>query len=629
MKIKTSSAFNIVCIKTKCFLCRVGVATAAACVLLSATPDVIDFMIKDSFASQTNNRHRFSNEQSTAIQLDKSTPTPLLEPDLTTYKKIFDLQERGLFISADELIPTLNNQILLPYILYQRYMHPDYKDKYSELKDWLSKYSDIPDAAHIYDLAVKRAGSSDGLKKPSMPKRTAYYTEEDVYSSGVMYLSGHYHLTGDARESLRKLISNFRWALRNGYTKNARLTLEDPRTKKMATFADYYKMSAHLAYQYFIDSEDDLALKWAVPAAEKLEYYLANWVAGLVYYRKGDYENSKKHFKKMMAAKDLSTWDASAAAFWAYKTNELMPDDSESKERGKVFLTNAAAYSRTIYGMLANARMGRRINIDWDIPSFSREDADNIIKWEGGVRAIALIQLGYVNKSTREFRQLIFKNDDVDDALVHAVMAFAEANHLPSMALGLAPYLKDSEGDVLYNACLYPEIKAEPEMGWQIDRALVFALIRQESRFGLSAESNSGAIGLMQIMPSTAAYVEKDSSLRKNDRYRLYNPEYNLALGQKYLLHLMNEPYIENSLIKILVAYNAGPGNLRKWEREINNPKNDPLFFIEALRATETRIYVKRVMTNLWLYRDKFRQNVPSLNALADGMWPEYIAQDN
>ena len=88
----------------------------------------------------------------------------------------------------------------------------------------------------------------------------------------------------------------------------------------------------------------------------------------------------------------------------------------------------------------------------------------------------------------------------------------------------------------------------------------------------------------------------------------------------------MDDPYIGNNLIKLLTAYNAGPGNLKRWERQSNNPTNDPLFFIESLKATETRIYVKRVLTNLWLYRDKMNQNKPSLLALSNGKWPEYIS---
>ena len=588
---------------------------------------MISFIAVDySFAVRTNNRHRFSDEKFDNINLDSSTPTPLLEPDLTTYKNIFDLQENAKFREADKLINQLSNNILLPYILYQRYMHPEYKDKYQELKDWLDKYSDLPDAKYIYDLAVKRSGSSVGLKKPSMPKRNAYYTEEDRHYSATLSLSGHYHLTGESRDILRRLIKDFRWALNKEYTKNARLILEDYRTKKLSTFSDYYKMSAHLAYQYFIDGEDELALKWAIPSADKLNYHLANWVLGLVYFRKNDFENSKKYFEKMTKSDNLSSWAASAAAFWTYKLNELLSDNSVNKNDGRVFLEIAATYPRTMYGILARAKLGNKIDINWDIPNFSREDADNIISWDGGVRAIALIQLGYVNKSTKEFQHLIFKNDEVDNTLIHAVMAFSEVNHLPNMAIDLAPSLKDSEGGVLYASCLYPEISIVPKSGWNVDKALIFALIRQESRFGLFAYSNSGAIGLMQIMPSTAAYVENDYNLARSDKYKLYNPEYNLSLGQKYLLHLMNEPYIGNNLIKLLTAYNAGPGNLRKWEKITNNPANDPLFFIESLKATETRVYVKRVLTNLWLYRDKMKQNIPSLLALSDGKWPEYIS---
>lgn len=581
------------------------------------------------FAQTTNNRHRFSNEVFSGIELSRDTPSALLEPDLSIYKEIFDLQENARFDEANKKIDTLTNKVLLPYVLYQKYMHPKYKDTYAELKKWLDEYSDLPVAAHIYDLAVKRAGSSAGLKRPSSPKRNAYYAPEDVYSSGGMVLEGIYHLSGNNRATLKELITNFKWALRRGYTKNARQSLEDPRMKKLARTSDYYKMASHLAFRYFVDNDyDDLAIKFAKMAADNTNYYLANWVLGLVYFRRQDFENSKKYFKKMTENDGLSTWDAAAAAYWTYKANKKLSSDSENKEDGDKYLEIAASYNRTMYGMLASAQLGRSFDINWDIPEFTREFADKIIAWDAGVRAIALLQLGYLNKAAKEFRWLIFKNDDVDDDLIHAVMAFAEANHLPNITLGLAPYLKDSEGDILYPACLYPEIKVEPTSGWQIDRALIFALIRQESRFGMTAGSSAGALGLMQIMPNTASFLENDASLRKGAKYKLLNPEYNIALGQKYIQHLMSDSYIGNNLIKILIAYNAGPGRLRTLDREIKNPNNDPLFYLEALRIAETRIYVKRVLTNLWFYRSKFGQRIPSLKDLSNDKWPEYISID-
>ena len=79
-------------------------------------------------------------------------------------------------------------------------------------------------------------------------------------------------------------------------------------------------------------------------------------------------------------------------------------------------------------------------------------------------------------------------------------------------------------------------------------------------------------------------------------------------------------------LFLMAAAWNGGPGNLNKWRRNIDD-MNDALFFIESLPSRETRIFIERVLTNLWIYRDRLGQDAPSLDAVASGAWPSYFAQ--
>ena len=83
---------------------------------------------------------------------------------------------------------------------------------------------------------------------------------------------------------------------------------------------------------------------------------------------------------------------------------------------------------------------------------------------------------------------------------------------------------------------------------------------------------------------------------------------------------------MENNLIKVLASYNAGFGKVKRWTREIGQP-NDPLLFMESMSAPETRLYVQKVMANLWIYRDRLNQSSPSLDELASGEWPIYRSQ--
>ena len=82
-------------------------------------------------------------------------------------------------------------------------------------------------------------------------------------------------------------------------------------------------------------------------------------------------------------------------------------------------------------------------------------------------------------------------------------------------------------------------------------------------------------------------------------------------------------------LLLTAAAYNGGPGNLRKWQRRARKGAyTDVLMFIESIPARETRIFIERVLSNLWMYRERLGEPAPSLDALAAGERPVYIAVD-
>ena len=115
----------------------------------------------------------------------------------------------------------------------------------------------------------------------------------------------------------------------------------------------------------------------------------------------------------------------------------------------------------------------------------------------------------------------------------------------------------------------------------------------------------------MQLMPATASFVARDRAYRGRKRHHLFEPALNLKLGQTYIKLLLAEQHVENSLIRMLVAYNGGPGNLRKWLGAIDH-QDDPFLLVESIPARETRYYVKNVVSNLGIYRNRFGQNAPS-----------------
>ena len=160
---------------------------------------------------------------------------------------------------------------------------------------------------------------------------------------------------------------------------------------------------------------------------------------------------------------------------------------------------------------------------------------------------------------------------------------------------GLPEIIRKDTGVSWYGA-LYPRPQFNAK--YTIDEALVWSISRQESGFNPRAKSRAKAAGLMQLMPATASFVARDRAYRGRKRHHLFEPALNLKLGQTYIKLLLAEQHVENSLIRLLVAYNGGPGNLRKWLGKIDH-QDDPFLLVESIPARETRYYVKMLSRTL------------------------------
>ncbi|HBI23328.1 MAG TPA: lytic transglycosylase, partial [Nitrospiraceae bacterium] len=128
-----------------------------------------------------------------------------------------------------------------------------------------------------------------------------------------------------------------------------------------------------------------------------------------------------------------------------------------------------------------------------------------------------------------------------------------------------------------------------------IDPLLIYALIREESRFNEEAISIAGAIGLMQIMPQTAATIMNDTY---GGRDTLFSPELNIALGTRFFAELLKR--YKGNFILALAGYNAGPHIVSKWLEDREGLGVDE--FIEDIPYKETREYVKRVFKSYMKY---------------------------
>jgi len=140
--------------------------------------------------------------------------------------------------------------------------------------------------------------------------------------------------------------------------------------------------------------------------------------------------------------------------------------------------------------------------------------------------------------------------------------------------------------------------------------AYVYGLIRQESRFILDAQSSVGASGLMQIMPATAKWTAKKIGLKNFHPEQLQQRQVNIAIGTNYLKLVLDN--FQGSMPMAAAAYNAGPSRPRRWR---NGPQMEGAAWAECIPFSETRDYVKKVLSNTTMYAALIHSEPQSLKA--------------
>jgi len=546
-------------------------------------------------------------------------PDVLSRADAARYQKALDLQQRGQWTAADRELAAVGDDLLKGHLLAHRYLHARYKPKFEELHAWLNVYGDLPDAQRLHALADRyRPAGTPPLKAPAKGylSGTGIDTADTEANWEDVTLEPGDHLGPGQKSRVKTLKAKFRELARQ-QSPAARRMLDDAEVKRLFGEADFDEMKAVLAAYYFAGGNDAAALEWALQAADRSGDRLpgAHWTAGMASWRLGRHDDARRHFEAVANARDGSGWMVAAGAYWAARANLV----ARRPEVVNHWLDIAASYPRTFYGLLARRALGHSVQFAWEPLPLTDIDVDNLRRVPAGKRALALLQIGEKRRAEEELRRLY---PTATPAVAQSMLALANVGDLPELALRLGGVVADRDGRYHDNAA-FPLPGWTPQGGWTIDRALVLAIARQESAFNPKAVSPAGAAGLMQLMPETARFLARQPVARE----KLVDAQYNLALGQRYIRHLLDHEAIGGNLFLLVAAYNGGPGNLIRWMKSINHG-DDPLLFIESIPSRETRIFVERVMTNFWIYRSRIGQPSPSLDTIVAGDWPRYDAHD-
>ncbi len=538
-------------------------------------------------------------------------PSILTDADASIYAQIFDLQSREKIDAAMRLERQLTDSLLMNEVLFQRYISKTYRTRGKEIAAWMTKYFDMPGADRMVALAKIKKTTVRSAKLPRTVTGTSIETAQSETWTQKKY-------TGDTN----KKINQFKRAIRSGSTKTARLILQEPAFKRKLTESDYGRLAGRLAYIYYTNGEYELAKKWGFVASDAdSEYGL--WTMGLLYFKEEKYHESQKYFSAILDLPQINNARKIEAAFWAGRA----ADANDDRKNAKAFWSIAAAHPMAFYGALSATMLGERPRYEFFEQDCSDEDMDALRETKYGKMALALLQTGQKGRAEEYLKLLITSR--ASDRTLHAVNSVATVYGLPRVSIQASGVIKDRgileiDDDIIYSA-QYPLPDWEPMGGWSIDRALLLAITKQESGFKTNAKSTAGANGLMQLMPGTAKLVARQNKMKLSD-IDMSKPEHNMFLGQQHIVDLLAHPNINNNIVKMLASYNAGMGTMLKFEKSFDT--SDPLLYIESFPAYETRGYIKRVMSNLWLYRARLNQPLSSMEELADGQWPLYNSED-
>src|SRR5262249_27692982 len=139
---------------------------------------------------------------------------------------------------------------------------------------------------------------------------------------------------------------------------------------------------------------------------------------------------------------------------------------------------------------------------------------------------------------------------------------------------------------------------------YDLDPALVYGLVRQESRFVPDIVSSAGAVGLMQLMPPTARWVARKTGRPGRAPINLEDPALNAELGAYYLRYVMER--LGRLPVLAAAAYNAGPNRAQAWRGPV---PLEGAIYVETIPFNETRDYAKKVLANAMFYQQRLGPN--------------------
>jgi len=328
---------------------------------------------------------------------------------------------------------------------------------------------------------------------------------------------------------------------------------------------------------------------------DKSEQEKILWSLGWTHYITRDYEKALSTFKSLYEQSKENKY-----LYWANRCRDYL---SITSENNLTLKDNISVGYRDYYGYLTAFR--NNLSLKGMVKAFHNQITPTPL-----VRADLLFGLGLKTEAINEAIHSVRVSGERIKVQSSSYFLQKIGNYKYSVnIISRAPYSEENHS-LLYPFAFMDEVQDAANKN-DLDPYLILSIIREESRYDTDAKSIAGALGLMQLMPSTAKRYEKHAKVHYTNNSELFNPRINISIGSAYLKILIN--YF-GSLPPAIASYNAGEDAVKEWLKKGNYKSIDE--FIEDIPYDETNNYVKKVLTSYFEYL-KFRETVkPELRLL-------------
>ncbi|HEY0063265.1 MAG TPA: transglycosylase SLT domain-containing protein [Telluria sp.] len=358
---------------------------------------------------------------------------------------------------------------------------------------------------------------------------------------------------------------------------------------------------AVLAHAASLKLDGDAAEYWRSSAGAPLTAEQVQWKTRIA-LRQGDWKTVRAAIAEMPAA--LRTQPG-----WTYWQARALQTDPASPPEAAATLYQRIADQNSFYGQLALEELGQKISIPPAGPALTTEELVPVAANAGLRRALKFFSLRLRPEGTREWNWELRKFSERE---LLAAAEFARRNDILDRMVHTSERTRTQFDYTQRFPSPHIELLSPTTTQLGLDKAWVYGLIRQESRFMTDARSSVGASGLMQVMPATAQFVARKIGLGDYVKDKLNDLHTNLVLGSNYMNMVLTNAGGSQPLAT--AAYNAGPGRMRAWRATLVQPMEGAVF-AESIPYMETRVYVKNVMANATNYAALFENRPQSLKA--------------